>query len=297
MSKSKKTVSKKTTTTKKPAAKESAANKNQTQTKSENKSFLCSLLSCNKVRCTIILVIIAILSLLLFKNFSSNKNAAISTVGEVEEVVANWIANNPELILESVINMQKKQAEKQLEEAGQNISNKLNDLYKRDIDPAVAPKNHDVAVIEFFDYNCGYCKRAVPTIEKLIAQDKKVKVIFKELPILGKSSEDLAKVSLAFNMLAPSRYFNFHNDLMKSKARTTEEAIAIAAKHGTTKEKIQKVLAKFDDKISKEIAFNRQLANSIGVNGTPAFLVGETLIPGAVGLSTLREEIKKERNK
>ncbi len=305
---SKKTAVKKTTTAKRTTAKKTTAKKSPVVSKtttSENKE------SCNYSKKTkLVIAIAAILAigfLLLKTNENPDKNsnneikidqnAPVGTVKDVEEVIAVWIQNNPELILESVVNMQKRQAEKQREEASGNITKRAKDIYNRKNDPVIAPQGYDVAVVEFFDYNCGYCKRALPTIEKLTKDDKKIKIIFKELPILGKSSEDLAKVSLAFNMLAPSKYFAFHQSLMKSKAKTTAEAIAIANSHGVTKAKIDKVLSKYASKIQDEINFNKELSASIGINGTPAFLVGETLYPGAVNVEIIKNEIIKLRKK
>ncbi len=224
-----------------------------------------------------------------------DRNAPVKNAGDVEDVIATWIANNPELILESVINMQKEQAEKQSEEAGTNIVKNSDKLHESKDDPTNNVKEYDVTVIEFFDYNCGYCKKAVSTIESVAQSEKKVKIIFKELPILGQSSEDLSKVSLAFNIANPSKYLTFHTALMKSSSRTIEDAIKIAQAHGVSAEKIRSVMTEFKVKIEEKINSNRELAQSIGVNGTPAFLVGETLFPGAVGFDTIKQEIEKIR--
>lgn len=292
MSKSK-TTSKKTTTKKATPAN----NLNEGRNCNKKLWIICAIIS--------IIVIFAIVKIsnnsVIFDNNDDNKakidrSASVETAGDVEKVVEAWIANNPEKILESVINMQKKQAQQQVEEAGANISKNLDKLYENKNDPNHSPKGYDVAIVEFFDYNCGYCKRAVKTIEEVVAKDKKVKVVFKELPILGKSSEDLSKVSLAFNIANSARYLDFHTALMKSSARSTAEAIKIAGKHGVSPQKINAVLTKYKDKIQKEIDDNRELAASIGVNGTPAFLVGEQLFPGAVGFDTIKQAVQNARD-
>ena len=234
----------------------------------------------------LILVIIAV-------NFLSSQY--IFKKDNVNEKIAKWISSNPKAILESVINMQKEQAETQQQDMQKNISTRIDDLYNRKDSPVKTSSNTDVTIIEFFDYNCGYCKKALGSIEKVINTDKKVKIIFKELPILGQSSEELAKIALAFNIIAPSKYFDFHSALMKSNARTADAAIKIAETKGIARAKINRILKKFEAKIKAEIDLNRELSAQIGIRGTPAFLVGEQLFPGAVGFETLQQAIKQER--
>ncbi len=134
-------------------------------------------------------------------------------------------------------------------------------------------------------------------MKKIINTDKKVKIIFKELPILGQSSEELAKIALAFNIIAPNKYFDFHSALMKSNARTADAAIKIAETKGITRARINRILKKFEAKIKAEIDLNRELSASIGIRGTPAFLIGEQLFPGAVGFETLQQAINKKDRK
>lgn len=268
----------------------------------------CRTSSCKKTFAIVVIIALALLAIFFAvkhnkktaendKVSTIDRNASVKTAGDVEEVVAQWIANNPELILESVVNMQKKQAQKQVEDSGANISKQSEELYGRKEDPVHNANNYDVSVVEFFDYNCGYCKRAVATIEELVSKDKKVRIIFKELPILGQSSEDLSKVSLAFNIANPSKYLEFHAALMKSSARTTEDAIRISETHGVSGNKIKAIMIKFKAKIDEEIDNNRKLAQSIGVNGTPAFLVETSLFPGAVDYQTIEQAINEHRKK
>ena len=221
----------------------------------------------------------------------------VSNIGDVEKVIAKWVEVNPEVIIQSVVAMQQKAAEKHQKDAQNNISTKQNELLKTKSDPVYAPKGYNVSVIEFFDYNCGYCKKAQPIIEDLITQDKKVRIVFKELPILGASSAELAKVAIAVNMVDAEKYLSFHNALMKGGARTKDEAIAIAKSVGVDEKKLEKTLESKKSDIESQIKANQELASSIGINGTPAFVVGEELIPGAVDVATLKEKITAERKK
>lgn len=274
----------------------------------ENNSY-CEKSSCSKKKLIIATIIVILVGAFLAVKFghkksdtavevkrSANGSAKVETVEDVENVIAGWVQNNPELILESVINMQKKQAEKQTQDSVKNISKKAKDLYNRKEDPTLTPSGYDVTLVEFFDYNCGYCKKAISVVEELANKDVKVKIVFKELPILGPSSEELAKISLAFNMIAPNKYFEFHRDLMKAHI-DPQGAYGVAESHGVSTAKIKKVLAKFKDEIEKEILFNRELASAIGINGTPAFLIGENLFPGALSYEAIEEAINAERKK
>lgn len=221
----------------------------------------------------------------------------VSTVADVEKVMTKWIEANPEAILQSVSSMQQKAMEKQANDAKKNIVNKLEDIYNRKSDPAASSSGYDVAVVEFFDYNCGYCKRAQATVDKLLQDDKKVKVIFKEYPILGQSSEELSKVAIAVNMINSDAYLKFHNALMRSNSKTKDDALKIAKSVGVNIDKLKKTLESKKAEIEEEIKFNRELGASIGVNGTPAFIVGNELVSGAVEIDVLKEKLSAQRNK
>ncbi len=221
----------------------------------------------------------------------------VTNVGDVEKVIAKWVETNPEAIIQSVVAMQKKAAEQQQQDAQKNVSLKKTDLFNNKKTPAFAPKGYDVSLVEFFDYNCGYCKKAQSSIEELLKQDKKVRVIFKELPILGASSVELSKVAIAVNMVDSNRYLDFHNALMKGSARSKDDALKIAKDLGIDGAKLEKALDDKKSDIEEQIKLNQELAAAIGINGTPAFVVGEELVPGAVDLATLKDKISAQRKK
>ncbi len=231
------------------------------------------------------------------KSTGLDPDAPVKNNGDVEKVIAKWVEANPESIIQSVVAMQQKAAEKQQQSAQQNISSKQNDLFKESSDPVYAPKGYDVSIVEFFDYNCGYCKKVQATVEDLIKQDKKVRIIFKELPILGASSVELSKVSIAVNMISAGNYLSFHNAIMKGNYRNREEAISVASGLGIDAQKLEKTLESKRSEIESKIKANQDLAASIGINGTPGFVIGENLIPGAIELSALKEKVSAERKK
>jgi protein-disulfide isomerase len=219
----------------------------------------------------------------------------VTNIGDVEKVVAKWVETNPEAIIQSVVAMQKKAAEQQQENAQKNVSLKKDDLFNNKKTPTHSPEGYNVSLVEFFDYNCGYCKKAQSSVEALLKQDKKVRIIFKELPILGASSVELSKVAIAVNMVDSESYLSFHDALMKSSARTKEDAIKVAVGLGINEAKLQKTLTDKGSDIEEQIKLNQELAATIGINGTPAFVIGDELIPGAVDLNTLKDKISAQR--
>lgn len=221
----------------------------------------------------------------------------VDDVKDVEKVVAKWIEANPQAILASVSNMQKKAMEDQVKNAQKNISEKKAELFDNPDSPSFAPAGYDVTIVEFFDYSCGYCKKAQATVEELLRKDKKIRIIYKEYPILGQASVDVAQVAVAISLVDKDSYKKFHDAVMKSTVRSKEEAIKIAAKVGIDSKQIETALNSQKDKINEILQKNSELGISIGINGTPGFVVGEELIPGAIDLSSFEAKIAALRNK
>jgi len=225
-----------------------------------------------------------------------NKNQAVRNAGDVIEIVEQWIDENPEKILVSIQKMQAKAAKGKLEDSSKNISKNLDKLFD-DKAPQYAPKDYDVTIVEFFDYNCGYCKKARDNVDQLIQDDKKVRVIFKEYPILGAQSIELSTVALAVQINYPKSYFKFHNALMKSKERSSDGAYKVAKTLGLSVKKLKSTVARDAEKIAKMIEENHKLGQEVGVTGTPGFIIGEELLPGAYPLDVMKEKIAAVRNK
>lgn len=219
----------------------------------------------------------------------------VSEVRDVEEVIAKWIEQNPMAIIKSVENMQQKAIEERAENAKKNIPAKKDQLFNDQENAQYAPKNYDVSIVEFYDYNCGYCKKAQATVEQLIKSDEKVRIIYKEFPILGEPSVEMAKVSIAVNMVAPNSFKKFHDALMKSNERGKAGALKIAKSVGLDVKKIESELSSKKDQIEKRIQAEVALGSEVGINGTPGFIIGDELIPGALDISAFKEKIKSQR--
>jgi protein-disulfide isomerase len=226
-----------------------------------------------------------------------DKDERVKKVADVEEVIAKWVEANPKAIIASVANMQKKAMEDQVKEAQKTIGTKKDEIFGDKNAPQYSPSGYDMTIVEFFDYSCGYCKKAQATVEELIKGDAKLRVIYKELPILGQASEEMSTVALAVNIIDAKSYKKFHDAMMKTNERGKAAAIKVAKNIGISESKLNEVLKSDKDKIAAMIQENRMLASSIGINGTPGFIIGEELVPGAFELQAFKDKIAAVRSK
>lgn len=196
----------------------------------------------------------------------------------IETIVKDYLVANPELFLEIQSALEQKMEKVQAEKLKVALKDNAGEIYRRPDAPFAGNPSGDVTVVEFFDYNCGYCKRGLADIAKLIDKDPKIKVVFMELPILSKGSEEAARVALAARM--QGKYWDVHRGLLEAKGQVNEAAsLKIAEKAGADMTRLKKDMNGAE--VKAEIERVRALAQKMGINGTPHFLVGERSIPGA----------------
>ncbi len=151
-------------------------------------------------------------------------------------------------------------------------------------------------MVEFFDYNCGFCKRALSDMLDLLKNDPNLKFVLKEFPVLGEGSVEAAHVAVAARMqdTTGKKYIEFHQKLLGGRGPADKaRALAVAKDVGFDMTRIQKDMD--SDEVKKTIDEDMKLADALGVNGTPSYVVGDELVVGAVGLDELRDKIKAER--
>ena len=147
----------------------------------------------------------------------------------------------------------------------------------------------DVTIVEFYDYNCGYCKRALSDMDAILEKDKNVRFVLKELPILGPDSMAAHKVSAAFREIAPEKYGDFHRALLGGEDRATEEtAIAVAGTLGVAEADLRKKMEEATQDEAVREAYT--LANDLGITGTPSYVIGKEAVFGAVGADEIGNE-------
>ena len=170
----------------------------------------------------------------------------------------------------------------------QLINNYSDDLYFNENDFVIGNENAEVTVVEFFDYNCGYCERALADLIKLIDSNPNIKVVLKEYPILNDNSYDLAKLSLSAGL--QGKYFEFHSILLSTKGTVSyDQALKIAADIGLDILKLEDDFK--SQQVNDIIANTKVLGYSLAVSGTPAYFVGDIKLAGAVGYETLQEVV------
>lgn len=203
-----------------------------------------------------------------------------------EAIVRAYILENPEIITEAVEILQKREATQRLTEAGNAVTTPF---------PGAEAGNPrgDVTVVEFTDYNCGYCRSSVADVNKLVANDKGVRVIYRELPILSQTSREAAAWALA--AAKQGKHKAFH-DAMFSGARPDVGSIRAAAdKAGLDITAAEKFAASRE--ASAEIEKNLAMMQQIGFNGTPTFVIGDQILEGALGYDALKAAVDKARKK
>lgn len=225
----------------------------------------------------------------LAQDAAKNNAASVLTRGEVESIVRDFINENPKLILSSVEAYQQKTM---LEEQSAAVKINKDRLYRNERSPFIGNEKGDVTVVEFFDYNCGYCKKVLPELQALVKEDPNVKIVFKDLPILGPSSELAAKWALAAHR--QSKYFDFHTRVMAHQGQLNADVLTkIAAEIGMNVDKAREEAESTD--VLMTLEQNRTLASQLNINGTPAFVLGEEIVPGALPVNEMKVKIQQVR--
>ena len=214
-------------------------------------------------------------------------------VGEVEQIVRDYLMREPEIIYQAIQELQKRQQAAEATRQQEMIAEHSDDIFRKAEDPLAGNSLGDITLVEFFDYRCGYCRSMVSGLQQLIGSDQKLRFVFKELPVLGPDSVVAARAGLAAAKLDQAKYYDFHMALMQSKDLDRDTILAIAVKQGYDRDQIA---AEMDqDWVKTRIAENQALAEKLGISGTPSFVIGKTLIPGAVDLTKLAQIISDER--
>lgn len=221
----------------------------------------------------------------------AGNTSAAAQRDETEKIIHEYLVEHPEVIREAMRALQQREAAAEAETQKQALKSHHDELFADPQSPVLGNPDGDVTVVEFFDYRCGYCKHVEPSVEALLTNDKKVRLVLKEFPILGPDSVLATRAALAANKMG--RYKEFHTALMAA-GRVDETAIdALAARLGFDMARFH--AERDSDATSAALEKNRKLADSLGIGGTPAFVVGERLIPGAADAATLADHVNAAR--
>jgi len=213
---------------------------------------------------------------------------------EINKLIHQYILDNPQVILKSVQRMQAGTQQKSRQQAQANVAAYREQLINDPDAPIIGNAKGNVTIVEFFDYRCGYCKQVFTTVQELLKSDDNIRYVFKEFPILGPDSVFASRVALALWRMDKSKYYAFHTAMILNKGALPESRVlSLASSLGI--DAIALRSAAEAPEINKILARNFKLAEALNINGTPAFVIGDELIPGAADLATLRQKINQAR--
>jgi protein-disulfide isomerase len=214
----------------------------------------------------------------------------------VEEIVRKVLNDNPEIVLQAI------QAYKAREEAAeeariqQTLGEKRAELTQDPDTPEAGNPKGDVTIVEFFDYQCGYCKRVVPMLQEALKEDPNLRLVLKEYPVLGPQSLVAARAAQAAWKLDKAKYMPFHTAMMNAKGQLSDDKIfSLAGEAGLDVAKLKKAMD--DPAVEAALLRNRELGQELGINGTPTFVIGKILIPGALPKEILKDAVDANRKK
>jgi protein-disulfide isomerase len=201
-----------------------------------------------------------------------------SDQARVERTVRDYLTKNPEVLVEMTNELDKRQAAEQEAQQKKAISENADAIFRSPVSHVAGNPNGDVSLVEFFDYNCGYCRKAMPDVVKLVNDDGKIRLVLKELPIFGEDSEAAAKLALASNK--QGKYFEMHQKLFSEPGKADKEkALRVAKELGLDVDQLQKDAG--DPDIKKGLDEAKDLAQKLNLQGTPLYLIGDRVLPGA----------------
>jgi len=220
--------------------------------------------------------------------------------GSIEKIIKDYLLEHPEVLQEAMAALEKKQAAAEAEKAKTAIKDHSDAIFNSPYQVTLGNPQGDVTFVEFFDYNCGYCKRAMTDMFALMEKDPKLKVVLKEFPVLGPGSVEAARVAAAVRMQdkTGTKYREFHQKLLGGRGQADKaRAIAVAKEVGLDVARIERDMK--SEEVTTAINENMKLAEALGINGTPSYVIGRgangDLVVGAVGLEALNKKIDSSR--
>jgi protein-disulfide isomerase len=202
-------------------------------------------------------------------------------VEQIEKVIRDYLLKNPEVIIQAVRGLEERQ-KREAQEMTRELIGKHGKELRQDPDSFVAgnPKG-DVTIVEFFDYRCGYCKQVHPVVKNALRADGKVRLVMKEFPVLGPESVAASRAAVAAFHGQRDKYLAFHDAMMERRGTINDAVIMeIAATVGLNVEKLKTDMK--SAAVERTLRENYKLAQTLGINGTPAFIIGDELVPGAI---------------
>ena len=212
----------------------------------------------------------------------------------IQGIIHDYLMKHPEVLTEALQRAEAKLKSDAGEKAKQALVARRNEIFDDPQTPVGGNPKGDVTLVEFFDYRCPYCKRMHPALRELLAADRKLRIAYKEWPILGPVSVTAARAALAAHL--QGKYEAFHNSMMTATGEITEDTVyRIAGSVGLDLERLKRDMA--SPQVEAALKANRDLASALDIHGTPAFVVGDQIVPGAIDLSAIEDLVAGARKK
>lgn len=224
---------------------------------------------------------------------STTENISETQKEAIENIVRDYLLKNPVIIREAMKALQLQEEKEKQELTANNLKSLSKEIFSDPTSPTTGNPNADISIVAFFDYNCGHCKNSLPGLNEVLKKDPSLRIIYKEFPILGSQSQLGAQAALAAHQ--QGKYVEFHNALIVAEEINEEVIKDISEKLGLNYEALKKDMS--DEKINNSLTNNYNLATALGINGTPAYIVGEQIVPGAIDAESLTRIVAIERTK
>jgi protein-disulfide isomerase len=216
--------------------------------------------------------------------------------GSIERIVHDYLIAHPEVLQEAIAELDKRQTAAEAEKHKVAVKEHAQTLYSSPRQVTLGNPNGNVTFVEFFDYNCGYCKRAMNDMLTLLKDDPHLKVVLKEFPVLGPGSVEAAQVAVAVRMQDKTgkKYLEFHTKLLGGRGPADKaHALAVAKAVGLDMGRLEKDMTSPEVKATLQEDF--KLAEALGLNGTPSYVIGSDVVVGAIGLAGLQQKVNTAR--
>lgn len=212
----------------------------------------------------------------------------------IEAIIHDYLTKNPDVLLDTLQAAEDKLKRESRDKAAAALVTKKQEIFNDPDAPIAGNPQGNATLVEFFDYRCPYCKQVEPSLEALVVEDRQLRLVYKEFPVLGPTSVTAAKAALAARK--QGKYEVMHRALMALKGQIDDAAIyKTAGSVGLDVDRLKRDMAAPD--IDKMLKANTKLAEALDIHGTPGFVIGDEIIPGAVSLDTLRDLIDAARKK
>lgn len=243
------------------------------------------------------LCIIAIMTVSFASLFALSARAqiGIDQKAAVEKIIREYIKRNPEIIRDALIELDIRAKAKETDTRAQAVTKLAPKIYFSKHQVVLGNPKGKIQFVEFYDYNCGYCRRAMKDLDQILKNNEDVRVVLKDFAILGPPSIEAARVSIAVaNQISGQKYWQYHSKLMRTRGQANmRTALAMAKEMGVDMKKLKQNLKSAEIDIGlREV---REIANALGMTGTPSYVIGNEIVVGAVGISRLQEKINNLR--